>query len=873
MQKDLAKQKRLALVIGIVAQIRLAELEFSESISDYNNSRKIYEKRVAILEEMRKAEEEGAERGNNILFAENTALGAQLKMLESYSALQTSQERLRNSVGEGPNKNQKEWSAVGPNKFEPFRIPTISSEEKVSLEINRELALSGTPTHAEIKETRSADSGAGAINPALNIRKSVDRKSLKKIKSRNLKLPEEIEEELNAANWKIELDGTTANKKETLQKKDVAGKTREAVVSRKAKSLIDKDRQHFSLPTFTASAKSETPEKPVVVTDIDGSSKILHTIEKNLDQNPITEPDNIDKMLEKESVITAEKEDSVNKPAAKWEKAEVKETTHPEKMSTVEHASSPETMADDSVAVEEKPTAEIVKAAEPQKDLLLTDVQPEEITPVEKVVEKPEIVAVIEKDDIKDISSVKLPADKPQPLALTLPDAVITEEKPAEQEVIQTAEVNLKEKTVAESSIIAEKEVAISEIKEDIIIKPVFAKTEKSALSPTAAFSVKKDNTITDTIETLAAKEDKKIALSKAIALAPAKEKPVNAEQKSITTKEEALLIEKVFEKNTEEDNAADITVAENDALTEAEKIPAAENSIEKVALAQKEEIRPKQIFTNPVFTKAEIRKDSPSLSIARERELLIKDKVSAEPVITKEEIREESPILTSITLPEETQAEKPQTETEARITLSRAEIRTSPSTQNTIKEDSKPIAMSIDDAKIKLPVKKAEVRKSAAGNSMYNKKPLLSAIEKIGSPAKPAASKAEVKIYSAPVEIPEISPELETEENILKFSPLTRFVRKTPSSISSDKYQLVKVKRKPEAITLLPADLEKSRKAEVKSSDIYLAVNQLPEQKKTEKRRRLKSVHSITADRRSLKPSAEISIQPEARKADILGK
>ncbi|MHC4874446.1 MAG: TolC family protein, partial [Planctomycetota bacterium] len=317
MQKDLAKQKRLALVIGIVAQIRLAELEFSEAISDYNNSRKIYEKRVAILEEMRKAEEEGAERGNNILFAENTALGSQLKMLESYSALQTARERLRNSVGEGPNENQNDWSAVGPNKFEPFKIPTISSEEKVSLEINRELALSGTPAHAEIKETRSADSGAGAISPALNIRKTTNRKSIKGIKSRNLKLPEKIEKELNKASWKVELDGTAANKEKAEQKESITTKNPKAALSKKAKSLITKDKQQFSLPTFTSSKGSRKSEKPVVISDIDGSSEILQETEKNLDQNPINAAETIMQNTAEETSIAAKAE----KPALITEKA------------------------------------------------------------------------------------------------------------------------------------------------------------------------------------------------------------------------------------------------------------------------------------------------------------------------------------------------------------------------------------------------------------------------------------------------------------------------------------------------------------------------------------------------------------------------
>ncbi|MHC4874242.1 MAG: TolC family protein, partial [Planctomycetota bacterium] len=548
MQKDLAKEKRIALLVGIVAQIRLAELDYSESISEYNNSRKIYEKRVAILEEMRKAEEEGAERGNNILFAENTALGSQLKMLEAYSEMQTSRERLRNSIGEGPNKNQNDWISVTPIKFEPFKVPTISSAQKVSLEINKELALSGTPAHAEIKEPSAADSGAGVISPALNIRKSTERKSLKAIKSRNLKLPEEIEEELNAANWKIELNGTAVKNEDAKRNENTIGKNHKAAVSKKVKSLITKEKQQFSLPTFTSSTESRKSKKPVIVSDIDGSSKILRETEKNPDQNPITAAENSVKLPEKQIPIAVENNKTAGTPAAadKWEKAEVRETTPEEKVSQPqitrkiqpqntavvnytperirieEEIVVPGTSAE-STESEPKTTAAAVRTndniTEKQQPLTAagtnSTVSEEKILPETTATEQKDKVSSVAAADLKKITQKEIkediasldtiapvpvekvfePAQKKVPLKniiqprqietaaeVTTPAKIATEEKPA----LITEKANNADKLPApQADAIPEKDIQPEQIKEEIIVKPAFAKIEPDKSSAT----------------------------------------------------------------------------------------------------------------------------------------------------------------------------------------------------------------------------------------------------------------------------------------------------------------------------------------------------------------------------------------------------
>lgn len=96
---DLARQKRLALAVGVIAQVHLAGLEFEEGVDEYILLASLAENRRGILEEARREEAEGGTKGEEVIDAEVAAFFAEMRRLEALARIRIARARLMNTVG------------------------------------------------------------------------------------------------------------------------------------------------------------------------------------------------------------------------------------------------------------------------------------------------------------------------------------------------------------------------------------------------------------------------------------------------------------------------------------------------------------------------------------------------------------------------------------------------------------------------------------------------------------------------------------------------------------------------------------------------------------------------------------------------------
>lgn len=99
LETDLIRTRRMMTAIGIISQVYLASIERGKQLRSYGLLSEITAKRMELLAEARKNEQEGQASGRDVFGAEQKAFFARLRSLRSYADLQIAEARLRNSLG------------------------------------------------------------------------------------------------------------------------------------------------------------------------------------------------------------------------------------------------------------------------------------------------------------------------------------------------------------------------------------------------------------------------------------------------------------------------------------------------------------------------------------------------------------------------------------------------------------------------------------------------------------------------------------------------------------------------------------------------------------------------------------------------------
>lgn len=98
----LVRKRRLALTIGVIAQIRLAAISYDEAVREYKVLHELFLKREAIFEEVKREFTEGNIDEEQKIDSEARAFFARIRLYTSYATLMKAKARLWDTVGREP---------------------------------------------------------------------------------------------------------------------------------------------------------------------------------------------------------------------------------------------------------------------------------------------------------------------------------------------------------------------------------------------------------------------------------------------------------------------------------------------------------------------------------------------------------------------------------------------------------------------------------------------------------------------------------------------------------------------------------------------------------------------------------------------------